>query len=145
MHCDNSRLRKLIMMSGKMADGAKMGRARGKTDWKTCLEGNLELFGLTSDWTTAARNASASHDNIYGRGGGRNGQGDLSSKRTTKASIRHASRETKESTAATNAEGAEAEATAPTAIDEAEEGMVANQCCAVHGAVCPLNLLEPGG
>lgn len=35
------------------------GRARGKTDWKTCLEGNLDLFGLTSDRTTAARHARA--------------------------------------------------------------------------------------
>lgn len=95
------------VVSGQVVGGANRGRKRHKTGRKACLDGNLAVFRLSSDWITPARNASAWHD--IERARGETAIKTWRRKRLIVANTRHARREAKDSTAKAAAEEAKEE------------------------------------
>lgn len=105
-----------------------------RLDGKNCLDGHLELFGLTSDWITTAQNASAWHGMVEARAETVFVE-TWRLKRVITANIRHACRAAKKSTAKPlqrrlrrRRRRRRGRRKAPTTIGLAEEEMVADQC-----------------
>lgn len=119
-------------------DGAKRGRGRRKRGGKICPDGNLEFFELTSDWPAVAQIPSAY--GVMEAGADIVFMETLHRKRIWPWSTKFTGEQRRARPKPLQRRPKEEEATAPTAIDEAEEKAVANQYCTVQGAGGPWSL-----